>query len=318
VGESLTERLHVIVLLAVSTAACGCVGSFRNPFAPVGPPAPQVLQPGASLEEVIAAVNANSARVHSYAANGVTITPLGMPGVPSLTGNIMVERPARFRIRAGTALLGSEIDLGGNKDLLWMWIRRSEPPAVYLCRRDLFATSQAQQIMPVDPDWLPAALGLVEFDPLAQHEGPQPTPDGNIEIRSTTFGPTGPVTRVSVIDPTRAWVLQQHLYDANGTPLATAVASQHRYFPEHQVSLPQRIELRAPSARLAMAIDVGQVYLNTQLGNAADVWTPPQIQGVPQVDISGSPAAESQIVPPQRTAAATNWEPVYRLPPANP
>jgi hypothetical protein len=301
-----------IVLLA---AASGCVGPFRNPFAPVGPPAPQVLRPGASLDEVIAAVNANSARVHAYAANGSTITPLGMPGVPSLTGNIMIEKPDRFRIRAGTALLGSEIDLGGNEELLWMWMKRSEPPAVYLCRRDQFATSQAQQIMPVDPDWLPAALGLVELDPMAQHEGPRFTPDRNIEIRTTTFGPTGPLTRVTVIDSTRAWVLQQHVYDALGQPLASAVASQHRYFPEHQVSLPQRIELRSPPARLALAIDVGQLYLNTHLGDAAAIWMPPQIQGFPQVDISGAPAASTPTAP-HRTAATT-WEPVHRLPAAN-
>jgi hypothetical protein len=306
-----------VVVWLTALAASGCVGPFRNPFAPVGPPAPQVLHPGASLDEVIAAVNANSARVHSYAANGATITPLGMPGVPSLTGNILIEQPDRFRIRAGTALLGSEIDLGGNEELLWMWMKRSEPPGVYLCRRDQFATSSAAQIMPIDPDWLPAALGLVELDTLAQHDGPRPTPDGNVEIRSTTFGPTGPLTRVTVIDPTRAWVLQQHVYDAQGQPLASAVASQHRYFPEHQVSLPGRIELRAPLARLALAIDVGQVYLNAHLGEAAALWTPPQIQGVSQIDISGTPGSANATAPP-RTAAATSWEPVYRLPAANP
>jgi hypothetical protein len=233
-----------------------------------------------------------------------------------LTGNIMIERPGRFRVRAGTALLGSEIDLGGNEELLWMWMKRIEPPAVYLCRRDQFATSQIQQIMPVDPDWLPAALGLVEFDPSAQHEGPRFTPERNIEIRSTTFGPTGPLTRVTVIDPTRAWVLQQHVYDATGTPLASAIASQHRYYPEHQVSLPQRIELRAVPAGQTLSIDVGQVYLNTQLGDAAALWMPPQIQGVPQVDISGAPTAATQTVPPH--TASTIWQPVHRLPAANP
>jgi hypothetical protein len=198
-----------------------------------------------------------------------------------------------------------------------MWMKRSEPPGVYLCRRDQFATSQVQQVMPVDPNWLPAALGLAEFSPQEQHEGPRLLPNQNLEVRSTVLGPSGPLVRVTVIDPLRAWVLEQHLYDGQGAPLASAIASQHRYYPEHQVSLPQRVDIRAPAAQLAMTIDVGQVYLNTHLGDAAQLWSPPQISGVPQIDVSGGvPAARRDTA--ARTAATTNWQPVHSLPLSNP
>lgn len=282
-------RCLVLACGVLLLATAGCAG-FRNPFAPIGPPAPHVLRPGASLEEVIAAVNENSGRIHSYAANGATITPLGMPGVPSLSGSILIERPSRFRVNAGTALTGPVIDLGSNEQLLWMWIRDSEPRGVYVCRRDQFGSSGAQQVMPVNPDWLPSALGMVEFEPHGQHQM-RLLPDGNLEVSSTVPGPSGPLTRLCVIDPTRAWVLQQHAYNATGEPVATAVATQHRYFPEQQVSLPQRVEVRLPPAGLAMTIDVGQVALNTPLGDPGRLWLPPQIDGYPQIDICGTGSA---------------------------
>jgi hypothetical protein len=268
-------------------AANGCVGPFRNPFASAGPPAPQVLRPGASLDEVIAAVNANSSRVHTYAANGAAIW---MAGVPTLSGSILIERPHRLRIRAGTALTGPEIDMGGNEQLLWMWVRQSEPPAVHLCRREQFASSQARQLMPIEPDWLPAALGLVEFGPLEQYQPPRIGPDRNIEIISTITGPTGPLSKLTVVDATRAWVLQQHVYDSRGTLLASALASEHRYFPEHHVSLPQRVEVRLPLASLTLVIQPGQIHLNSALGDPGHLWAPPQIEGYPHVDIGGGTA----------------------------
>lgn len=315
----------------------GCAG-FRNPFLPAGPPAPQVLRPGATLEEVVAAVNTNTARVGTYAANGATIRPLNMPGVPALSGGIMIERPSRFRVYAGTALTGSEIDFGTNEELLWMWMRLSEPPAVYVARRDQFAGSQAQQLMPIDPDWLPSALGLVEFEPHGQHEL-RLLPDQNLEVQSTLAGPNGVLTRVCVIDPVRAWVLQQQVYDASGSPIATAIASEYRYFPEHQVSLPQRVEVRVPPAQLALAIDAGQILLNRPLGDPGQLWQPPRIDGYPQVEMGAAvgqsstpaetpgggrtahvnpPVGEVLYVPrgqqgrPQTLPPGQVWEPVYR------
>ena len=58
-----------------------------------------------------------------------------------LSGNIAAERPGRFRLTAGTAVTGQEIDLGSNDELFWMWVRRNQPPAVYFCRHDNLRTA---------------------------------------------------------------------------------------------------------------------------------------------------------------------------------
>ena len=147
---------------------------LMNPFAAPGPAAPQVLMEGASREQIIAAVNQNSSRIHSLTVTGATITVPDMMGLPLLSGNIAAERPGRFRLTAGTAVTGQEIDLGSNDELFWLWVRRNQPPGVYFCRHAQFANSNIRQMMPVEPSWLLAALGMVDLDPASVFDGPLP------------------------------------------------------------------------------------------------------------------------------------------------
>ena len=51
-------------------------------------------------------------------------------------------------------------------------MRRNQPPAVYYCRHDQFAASQARQMVPFEPAWLIEALGVAEIDPGLPHQGP--------------------------------------------------------------------------------------------------------------------------------------------------
>ncbi|MBN1851787.1 MAG: hypothetical protein JW829_03655, partial [Pirellulales bacterium] len=266
----------VLVFFCVSGATC--CRQFWIPMHDYGIPAPQVLSATPTLDDVISAVNANSGRVQSYVTHNASIHVPGTPSLPSLGGSIAMERPNRFRLRAGTALLGQEIDLGSNEELYWLWIKRSQPPAVYVGRHDRFGQSQAHQIMPMDPDWLLAAFGLVEFNPADHHEGPMPRSDGKLEIRSIQNLASGQVTKVTVIDATRAWVLEQHVYAPTGTLLASVIARSHRYYPADQVSLPQRVEIHLPPAQLDLSMDVGTVLINQISGDPNQLW------GLPQFD----------------------------------
>src|SRR4051794_40146851 len=102
--------LLATVLLSASGATCQRQ-FMTNPFAAPGPAAPQVLVEGATREQIIAAVNQNSSRVRSISVTGATITIPDMLGLPLLSGNIAAERPGRFRLTAGTAVSGQEVDL---------------------------------------------------------------------------------------------------------------------------------------------------------------------------------------------------------------
>lgn len=258
-----------------------------NFFQPPGPAAPVVLQSGPTATDIVAAVNANTARVRSYYTNSAKFSVPGMSALPLLKGSIALERPLNFRLRAGIALTGGdEIDLGSNADMLWFWVKRNTPPAMYYCRHDQFASSGASQVLPVDPSWIGDALGLVELNPASPYEGPMLRGDGAYELRAPISTPSGPMTRTVVVDAKRAWVLEQHLYDSTGgPPVASALAEDFRYDPQAQVSLPRRVTIRVPASDLSLVVDVGQVAVNVPIPNATAMWSPPALEGYPRVDL---------------------------------
>ena len=302
--RKLKLTLPILVLVLFCASGATCRPSFRNPFVTqIGPPAPEVLMPGASLEQVIAAVNQNSSRIASYQTNDASITVPGMPGIPLLRGNIAVDRPGRVRLQASTSLTGPEVDMGSNEQLFWFWVKRNEPPALYFSRHDQFVGSAAQQLMPIEPQWLLDALGMMQFSPTDQHDRPVPRGNGTLEIRSVVQTRSGTMTKSTVVDARRAWVLEQHLYDPSGTLLASAVSTAHRYYPEIGASLPQKIQLRLPAMQMSLSIDVGSVAIN-QLVQSPQLFALPVMSGVQQVDLGSAPPGG---VPPISTAASRDW-----------
>jgi hypothetical protein len=289
-GVRAAARVSLALGVLFCTTGASCTRSLRSPFAPWTPPAPEVLATGSSLDQVIAAVNQNAARIQSYQTNNASLTVPGMPAIPLLRGNIAAQRPGRIRLQASTALTGPEVDLGANDEQFWFWVKRNEPPALYFARHDQFCGSAAQKLMPIEPQWLLDALGFAEFRPGDHHEGPLPLGDGKIEIKSVVQGRCGALTRRTVIDARRAWVLEQHVYDGVGTLVASAVARSHRFYPQAGVSLPQELEIRIPASDLSLSIDVGTVQINT-LGENPTLWALPVINGAPPVDLGATPVA---------------------------
>ncbi|TWU26104.1 hypothetical protein Pla144_33210 [Bythopirellula polymerisocia] len=276
------------LLLIFCCSGATCSRSIRNPFTSVGPPAPEVLVPGAALDQVIAAVNQNSIRIQNFQTNNASISVPGTTVLPSLSGNIAAERPGRLRLQASTSLTGQEVDLGSNEELFWFWVKRNEPPDLYFARHSQYVGSAAQQLMPIEPSWLLDALGFAQFAPEDFHEGPIPHGNGTLEIRSVIQTRIGTLTKSTVVDAQRAWVLEQHLYDAKGTLLASAIARSHQYYPAVNVSLPQVIDISMPTAQLALSIDVGTVQINQSSLNPA-LWQLPVLAGYRQIDLGTAP-----------------------------
>lgn len=291
-------RVLKLYLIALGTLLGGSGATCQrtvlvNPFAG-GPVAPQVLAENATRDQIIAAVNQNSARIQSLSATGATITIPDAWGLPILSGNIAAERPGRFRFTAGTAVTGQEIDLGSNDELFWVWSRRNQPPAVYVCRHDRFPQSNIRQIMPVEPKWFLAALGMVDLDPAAVIDGPNPRGDGTVELRSWLPTQGGNLQRVTVIDARRALVKEQHVYDQAGTTLlASAIAESHRYLEPQQVALPGLVAVKLPTASMEFKIDLGTVQLNQLTGNQQQLWTLPTYEGYPRVDLGQATAGQA-------------------------
>lgn len=286
--------LTTAVVLAVSCGA-QCHRPQYNQTAVFGP---RVLTDNPALGDVIQVVNANSALIRSLYTTDATMS---VPGAPSLRANLALERQKKLRLRAETAITGAEVDMGSNDELFWFWVRRNPPPTLYYCRHDKFATSAARQIVPVDPEWLLDALGLATFDPYQQHSNPARTTTGNLEIRTTFTGPQGPMTKSTVIDASRGFILEQHLFDARGTLVASALAGRHWRDPGTGAIVPQQVKISWPATQFSLEFDVKQWQVNNIPADPTQLFTMPNYPGWAVVDLSDpnfqNPAASGGVPP---------------------
>lgn len=263
---------------------CGC-SWFQRPSGPKPPMLPQ----SPTLEELIDRVNRNSARIGAFYTNRAI---LSIEGFPSLRADIAYQYGRRFRLRAHNLIGSTEVDLGSNDELFWVWIKRNQPPAVFFARHDQFANSPVQQSVPIDPQWLVEALGVVRFDPAVEHKGPVPSPGGRFEVRSFIHSPSGEMTKITVID-IHGWVLEQHLYNAQGKLLASAIASNHAFDPVSGISLPRNIEIRWPSSSRTLSITLNELHLNQLDDNSTALWEMPKIP-TQYIDMTHPPKAQTR------------------------
>ena len=263
--------LAAVLLFASTGASCH---QLADQYAVA--PAPRALPQAPTLADVIRVVNDNSSRVQSLYTTDASISS-GM--LPSLKTSIALDRPRRFRLRAETLVTGPEVDLGSNDELFWFWVRRNQPPALYFCRHEQFATSPARRMLPVEPHWLIEALGITSFYPADQHDGPANVGAGRLRIQSVRQTLHGPMTKVTLVDEARGWVLEQHLYDERGERVASALASEHRRDQTHDVTLPREIEIQWPAAQLSLKIHVNNWRVNSVDAQSPSLWTMPEYPG---------------------------------------
>lgn len=270
----------LIVVVAASGASCPrMVEQYRLPVS-------RALPGDASFEQVAMMVNENSSRIQSLSASSAK---LSSSEFPTLRANLAVERPQRLRLVAeATALTGAEFDFGSNDELFWFWVKRGQPPALYYCRHEQFDSSASRGVLPVEPDWLIEALGMVTLDPAEENQGPFPTGRGRLEIRTLVRRPQGTLTKVRVIDAAHGWIVAQHVYDSTGQRLASALASGHRRDPQSQAVVPRHVEIQWPLNNFNLKIDLGDVVVNPPATADTDsLWAKPDYSaGWPDVDLA--------------------------------
>jgi hypothetical protein len=281
-------------LLALSGASCP---QYLTQYTT---PGPRVLPPAPSIEQVIQAVNQNNSQIHSFTTNHAMLSGAGWP---TLRASIAFERPWRLRVLADTGLTGRELDLGSNDQIFWFWLRRNQPPALFYCGHDRFATCPARRMIPIEPDFLIEALGTAELDPGLAYQGPTPLPGDRLEIRAIRNTPSGAVTKITIIDAARAWVLEQHVYDARGQLQASSIADGHRRDPLTNLVMPTAVRINVPPAQFSLRVDLGNVQINRLAGDPAVLWAMPNYPGYPAVDLCDPNLHWQQPGGPAATAA---------------
>lgn len=303
----------LIACLWLLTAATGCRswGDWRMPWTE---PSPVVFPTPPTADDIVRAINSNTAPIRQLSSDSVTLTAAGFP---PLRADLAYERQRRLRLRAN--LLGPEVDLGSNEEYFWVWFKHNPQPGIFYARHDQYERSPVRQAVPLDPAWLIESLGLVQLDPLAAYQGPRSIGAHRLELVAKVPTPAGEQTRIYVIHDQYGWVLEQRLLDANGRVLASSIGSQHRYYPDVGVSLPQHVELQLPPAELSLSVHVRDYRINAIDGNPEQLWTLPQLDGYPLVDITdpsnlpATPRPASITPPPAEYAPAeTSARPWYR------
>ncbi len=284
----------------LTLCASGC--QWFRPPAPS--PLPTVLSQAPTLDEIITVVNRNSSQIQSFSTDHAELSgpelPVALRGV-----NIAFERPRRLRMRA-RSLAGPELDLGSNDDLFWIWVARDEPPRVYYCRHSQFATSNAKRSLPIDPDWLIQAMGIVEFRDDEEHLGPYRSSPGQFEIHSTRHTPDGPARRITTVHAATGAVLKQQAFDHLGQLVAVATAHQHRRDPLSNLIMPRIVEIQSPLAQFSLQVNLGDVAINTPMPNTSELWTIPRIEGVQTVDLGDPRLQFAPTGSPTGTSAASS------------
>ena len=281
------RRNHVFWLVLLMLIACSGASCVRRS---TGPTAPVAFVGTPSLEQVMQVVNNNSSRIHQLEATGAE---LSVSGYPDLRAELSFERPRRLRLRAAS-IRGTELDLGSNDEVFWMWVASSQPSAVHFGRHGQYDFESSNTI-PVSPEWLIDALGVLQLNPNGAHDGPHRRANGQLEIRTQMGSARHSLIRTITVDGTTGWVTQQHLINTRGQVVATATASQHEHYPEHQVSLPRQVTISLPTAGITFTLEVNRFTVNVLPPDTSQRWAMPQPEGVPLVDISRSPAAPADV-----------------------
>jgi len=285
----------LLVAAAVASTGAACPQAIRG-YQVGTMPLPRTLPAQPSLDQIIATVHDNTQRVRSYMAPQAVLI---VPGVPRLSAQVACEPPRRFRLRAQTAVTGSELDIGSNDDLFWLWIRRHQPPMMLHCRHDQYEQSSARRLLPIRADWMPELLGLVNFRPEDRHEGPFPLPDGRLEIRSrivptatatadpaTPAATDGELLKSTILDSTTGLVIEQHLFTATGERLASCRTTKHRVDPQSGAALPRFVEVSWPASGIEFQLELAAISTNMPATDPGQLWQMPAYEGYTPVDLA--------------------------------
>lgn len=277
----------LICLLVLTVSQSGCQ-MFRN-FHTRPEPAPTILQPAPTQQHLLATLNDQAAKVNQLQ----TDVSLSLDGMPRLKGTLQLERPDRMRLKAGVMGVSElGVDVGSNSDQFWVWSKASlpgQPPAIYFADHRNYQANRSRLAIPLEPQWIIDASGLVEFRSDEVHQGPFPGPGGRLQLHSIRQTPSGPVTRVCTIEPQTARIVQIALYDASSQLIAWSNSSRHRYYADVGVSLPQRIELHlmAPNGEdVKLVLEAGEYSLNSLYGDPDRMWTMPTPEGIPRINLA--------------------------------
>ena len=301
--------LAITACALLSSSGCRWKGwpGFVSPWQQQQDSGPVLFTSIPPKEELVAALNASTARVNSLQSQGASVSLSGFRAQTELA----FERPSKLRFRANSSLLGPVVDMGSNEEMLWFWTSQSNPPNVFFARHDRLAQSNIRQQLAIDPNMFIEALGFVQLSPDNVISEPVSADKERLRFVCRQPTPGGDLTRTMYVHARHGYLMEQQIADATGRPMLSAKLSQQRYYSLDSVTLPHRVELQMPGEGMKVQLDVPQYLVNQAFneGNATFAYPREQLGQYQMVDI-----ADPNFVPPGQTPPSQYSSPGYPQP----
>ena len=270
----------VVLILVVSTCGCKSFLFGTKPATPI----PTVFSTVPTLEQAQMEINRRYTSIRSFATDKAMISASGV-AIP-LRSSIAYEKPKNLRIRGGASLgLGTEIDLGSNRDEFWFWAKRKPEKHLYHAKHDQYATCQIRNVIPVEPEWLMESFGIIELKDSDKHIGPTRATDGNLQITSQIQTPRGIYSRIITFHPQTAAILRHEIYSPDNRRIVGTEMSEHTIDSNSGVLYAKKVVIHAPDANLTLTINLGEVKYNSLSTFTVEAFEMPKYDGYTYVDI---------------------------------
>lgn len=281
-----------VVVLCGMIFVSGMIGCRSgNPFRRTKTPeysGSPIISPQASVAEILQIVNERESRIDSFATSNAT---LNGSGLFNLKGEIAFKRPNYFRLRGTHAVTGVELDVGRNPDILWMWVGKAEPKAMYFCKNADYDRCASNLDLSINPMWILDAMGFGLLDPNVPYTGPFPVDEQHIELRTTFISPSGETLSKSiVVNRYNGLPAAVRIYDHLRILVADARVKSFRNDPKTGITIPAAVEINCPKENngegMKFTIHYGTPTLNTLEAGNSHIWTMPVYQGYTPTDMA--------------------------------
>jgi hypothetical protein len=254
---------------------------------PAGYKRPDSVTPPAQTQ-LIETLNARAAKVKQLNCP----VSVKVPGAPKIKGTLQVEFPMRMRLKAGVMGVSElGVDAGSNDQQFWVWSKLDlpgSPAALYFANHREFQNSRLRRQIPLEPQQLINALGLVQIDPQGQHFGPFQAGNNRLQFYSLIQKNGTKQTRALLIDAATGAVQQTSLYDQNNRLVAYANAINFKNYDRYGVTLPSKVELHVvqPGQKdFILKVDLGTFSVNSLFGDPNQMWSIPQPNNAKRINL---------------------------------
>jgi hypothetical protein len=267
-------------------------------------PGMQVTSATPTAADLVALLNDNARKVQGLECRGVDMDcTQGMQSVslravmvcqklaPASGGPQPAVPQGHANFRMSAKVMGNTaVDIGSNSQEFWYWISKADPPYLYHCSYQDFATGRVSMPFPFQPDWIIEALGIAEYDPSKAYEVTMPRA-GTIELAERALSPQGqPVRKVTILTRTQnqIYVSAHVLRDANNREICSAKVSELQRDAATGAILPRIVHLTWPAQRMSMKMKLDELITNPQLPpqRVTALFTRPVLQDVPSYNLA--------------------------------